>query len=144
MKNILVLCIGNICRSPIAEGLLRHALPDRVVFSAGIGALIGNPADPSSVRLMAEDGIDISAHRAQQVSAALVSRADIIFVMDTEQKKWVESQYTGARGKVFRLCESTNTDVPDPYREGIERFREAQKLIEDGVTFWSAQIKRMS
>jgi protein-tyrosine phosphatase len=144
MKEILVLCIGNICRSPMAEGLLRTTLSDRNVRSAGIGALIGKPADPLSVQLMAENRIDISAHRAQQISTALVSQAEIILVMDTEQKKWVEAQYIAARGKVFRLCESLNRDVPDPYREGIERFREAQHLIKDGVTFWSAQIKRMS
>jgi protein-tyrosine phosphatase len=144
MKRILVLCIGNICRSPMAEAMLKHALPNRVVFSAGLGALIGKPADPFSVQLMQEQGIDISEHRAQQISAALVSQADLILVMDSEQKKYVETQYVGARGKVFRLGEAAKADIPDPYREGIESFRTAHRLIEEGVQFWAEQITKLS
>lgn len=144
MKNILVICIGNICRSPMAEALLKKSLPDRFVYSAGLGAMIGKPADPLSVQLMAEQGIDITTHRAQQISTPLVSHADLILVMDSEQKKYIETQYIGTRGKVFRLCEATKVDVPDPYREGIESFRAAQRLIEDGVRFWTEQIVKMS
>lgn len=143
MKQILVLCIGNICRSPMAEGMLKRALPDRVVRSAGLGALIGKPADPLSVQLMAEQGIDITEHRAQQISAGLVAQAELILVMDAEQKQYVETQYMGARGKVFRLCEATKVDIPDPYHEGIESFREAYTLIDEGVRFWVEQIERM-
>jgi protein-tyrosine phosphatase len=143
MKNILVLCIGNICRSPMAAGMLEHALPGRTVRSAGISALIGKPADPFSVQLMTEAGIDITTHRAQQISQALVTEADLIFVMDAEQKNYVESRYIGARGKVFRLAESKKADIPDPYREGIESFRSAQQLIADGVQFWSERIRQM-
>jgi protein-tyrosine phosphatase len=143
MREILVLCIGNICRSPMAEGLLKRALPDRIIRSAGVGALIGKPADPLSVKLMDEEGVDISDHCAQQVSSRLISQADLILVMDLEQKKYIESHFVGARGKVFRLCEDRKIDVPDPYREGIESFRVAQKLIEEGVKFWVGQIKKM-
>jgi protein-tyrosine phosphatase len=143
MKNILVLCIGNICRSPMAEALLKQAFPGRQIRSAGLGALIGNAADPFSVRIMAECELDISAHRAQQVSAALVAEADLILVMDLDQKKAVEMKYPPARGKVFRLGEAAKVDIPDPYREGIESFRSAYRLIKDGVNFWTGQINRL-
>jgi protein-tyrosine phosphatase len=143
MQRILVLCIGNICRSPMAEGMLRHALPDKTVCSAGLGALIGKPADPLSLQLMGEQNIDISAHRAQQISASLVAQAELILVMDLDQKKYVETQYVGARGKVFRLGEGEKIDVPDPYREGIESFRNAHRMIADGVQFWVDRIVRM-
>jgi len=128
----------------MAEGMLKHRLPDRTVHSAGLGALIGKPADPFSIQLMAEHGIDINAHRAQQISVALVSQADLILVMDLDQKKYVETRYVGARGKVFRLCEVIKSDVPDPYREGIDNFRSAYRLIEQGVAFWTAQIARLT
>lgn len=144
MQNILVLCIGNICRSPMAEGMLRAALPGKTVSSAGLGALIGKPADPLSVQLMAEQGIDISAHRAQQISSSLVVQAEIIFVMDLDQKRHVEMRYAGARGKVFRLGESFKVDIHDPYREGIESFRLAHRLIQEAATVWIDQIKRVS
>jgi protein-tyrosine phosphatase len=143
MKHILVLCIGNICRSPMAEALLQRALPDRTVRSAGVGALIGKPADPYSVQLMNEQGIDISGHRAQQISSALVAQADLILVMDMDQKDYVESRYIGTRGKVFRLGEAAKVDIPDPHTAGIESFRNAQRMIEEGVQFWGEQIRRM-
>ena len=70
MKKILFVCTANICRSPMAQGLLEHALPQAQVRSAGLGALVGMPADAAAVRLMQERGIDISAHRATQISRA--------------------------------------------------------------------------
>jgi protein-tyrosine phosphatase len=143
MKQILVLCIGNICRSPMAEAMLKQALPDRVIQSAGLSALIGKPADPFSVQLMQEQGIDISAHRAQQVAPSLVAQAELILVMDTEQKKYVETHYVGTRGKVYRLGEALKADIPDPYLEGIESFRVAHRMIEEGVQFWAERVRRM-
>jgi protein-tyrosine phosphatase len=144
MNAILVLCIGNICRSPMAEAMLKRELPGRTIRSAGLGALIGKPADPLSVQLMAEQGIDIGAHRAQQISATLVAQAELILVMDTKQKKYVETQYVGSRGKVFRLGEAAKVDIPDPYREGIDSFRAAHLLIDAGVKAWVEQILRMT
>ena len=144
MQNILVICIGNICRSPMAEAMLKAALPGKTVRSAGLGALIGKPADPLAVQLMAEQGVNLTAHRAQQISPALVAQADLILVMDLEQKRHVEAQYMGVRGKVFRLDEPSKADIPDPYREGIESFRTAHRMIDEGVAFWAAQILRMS
>lgn len=143
MNNILVVCIGNICRSPMAEVLLQQALPGRVVRSAGLGALVGKGADPHSIALMAEQGIDLNGHVAQQISQSLVSDADVIFVMDTEQKQHIESQFRGARGKVFRLAEAAGVDIPDPYREGIDSFRNAYRLIAGGVQVWAGQIKQI-
>jgi protein-tyrosine phosphatase len=143
MQNILVLCIGNICRSPMAEGLLRRALPGKTIRSAGTGALIGKPADPFAIQLMAEQGIDISAHRAQNISARLVNEAELILTMDLDQKKYVETHYVASKGKVFRLGEFRKVDIADPYRQGIEQFGVAYRLIEEGVQGFVDQISQM-
>jgi protein-tyrosine phosphatase len=140
MKHLLVLCVGNICRSPMAEGLLARALPDYEVRSAGISALIGRPAEGFAVQLMAEMEIDITEHRAQQISSQLVGWADLILVMDQEQKKYVETQYVASRGKVFRIGEATKNEVPDPYRQSLDRFRNSLGVIKDGVEFWVQHI----
>lgn len=141
INNILVICIGNICRSPIAEGLLKAALPENTVRSAGIGALIGHPADPFSIQLMQEQGIDISAHRAQSLTSSMVSEADIILVMDLEQKRFVEQKYSTSKGKVFRLGEFGKYDIPDPYREDLAVFRQIYSQIAKGV---DALIERIA
>lgn len=144
MNNILVLCIGNICRSPMAEALLRDALPNMTIRSAGLGALVGHPADPFSVQLMAERGLDIRGHRAQQIATSLVRDADLILTMDREQKKAVESRYVESKGKVFRLGEFGNYDIADPYREGIDSFRTAYQLIDDGVKVFVQRIGQIA
>jgi protein-tyrosine phosphatase len=144
MQNILVICIGNICRSPMAEGLLKQALPGKSIRSAGLGALVGRPADPLSVQIMAEQGIDISEHRAQSISTRMVQEADLILTMDLEQKQRVETDYVGSRGKVFRLGEFAKLDIADPYRQGIDSFRAAHSLIRQGVQVFAGRIARLS
>ncbi|MGS0742804.1 low molecular weight protein-tyrosine-phosphatase [Glaciimonas sp. GG7] len=133
ISNILIICIGNICRSPIAEGLLKVALPGKTVRSAGIGAMIGYPADPLSVQLMQEQGIDIGTHRAQSLLTWMVGDADIILVMDLEQKRFIEQKYPSSKGKVFRLGEFGHYDIPDPYQEDLTVFRQTYSLIAQGV-----------
>ncbi|MCK5919237.1 MAG: low molecular weight protein arginine phosphatase, partial [Cocleimonas sp.] len=75
-KNIMIVCIGNICRSPIGEVLLKHYKPELNVFSSGLGALVGKPADPKSVELMRQKNINLDNHCAQQINSVLVSSSD--------------------------------------------------------------------
>lgn len=144
IRNILVVCIGNICRSPMAEGLLAAALPDAQVASAGLGALVGERADAIACELMQERGITIEGHRARQISFDACQRADLILVMDGEQRRAVEERYLFASGKVFRLCEFSDQDVPDPYRAGRASFERSLTLIEDGTQQWVKRISRVS
>jgi len=83
MFEILMVCTGNICRSPMAAGLLRHMLPtdleNRIqVISAGTHAMHGHQAAPFAVQAMARQGIDISGHRARMIDRTLVRRASLI------------------------------------------------------------------
>lgn len=140
IKQILVVCIGNICRSPMAEGLLKQALPDLRVTSAGLGALVGHPADPLAQALMSGAGIDISAHRARQITDAIARDADLILVMDEQQKAQMAKQYPYARGRVFRLAEAAKKDIPDPYRQSPELFDAVFELAQNGVNDWVKRI----
>lgn len=141
-NRILVICTGNVCRSPMAEALLASRLgPGYSVASAGIGALIGAPADPEAVALMAERGLDIRAHVARQIDMTLVRDHELLLVMDEGQGTWVCERYPFARGRVFRLGHWRNENVPDPFRLGRIAFERALALIERGVADWVARIK---
>ncbi|MGJ7536762.1 MULTISPECIES: low molecular weight protein-tyrosine-phosphatase [Variovorax] len=145
MRSVLTVCIGNICRSPMAEGLLAAGLPHLRVFSAGTGALVGKPADPMSQALMRRRGIDISDHIAQQVSQMLCRQADLILVMDREQRRHLEATYPFVRGKVFRIAEfSVAQDVPDPYGKDEAAFEHALALIDAGVRTWIERILKIT
>jgi protein-tyrosine phosphatase len=140
IRRILVVCIGNICRSPMAEGLFRQAIPGVQIGSAGLSAMVGCGADPIAVQIMAGAGVDISSHRARMLTDAIVRDADLILVMDDLQRQQVSMQYPHTRGKVFRLAEAARQDIPDPYRQDAEVFHAVFSLIENGVTEWANRI----
>ena len=140
IRRILVVCIGNICRSPMAEGLLRQALPGAQISSAGVAALVGRGADPIAVQIMAGAGVDITSHRARTLNDAIARDADLILVMDEAQRQQISAQYPYTRGKIFRLAEAAKQDIPDPYRQDPQVFRTVFSLIENGVKEWVKRI----
>ena len=143
MNHILTLCIGNICRSPIAEALLKQQFPEKTVWSAGLGALVGHPADQLSVDVATAHGLDLSAHRAQQLVSWMCQSADMILVMEQDHKTQIEQQYPLVRGKVFRLGELGQFDIADPYRQPKAAFEAAYARIARGVADWAPRIRQL-
>lgn len=143
MKAILVVCEGNICRSPMAEAVLAAALPDVRLHSAGLSALVGQPADDVAVELLAARGLDIAPHRARQINRQLCLDSDLVFVMEKEQRRRLEKTYPETCGRVFRLGEFLDQDVPDPYRQSPEAFRSALALIDKSISQWVPRIQRL-
>ncbi|ABC39533.1 low molecular weight protein-tyrosine-phosphatase [Burkholderia thailandensis] len=141
IDSILVVCEGNLCRSPMAAALFAASLPGRTVTSAGFNALVGLPAAPLAQDVMRERGIDLSAHRAQQLGRAQCATADLILVMDHGQRRLVEERHPLARGKVFRIGEHENFDVHDPYRQPRFVFERSARLLELGVNGWLARLR---
>ena len=144
IKNVLIICIGNICRSPIGEALLAVAVqkthPEVVVSSAGLGALVGRPADPVSQELMQARGLDISAHRARQTTPELIFGSDLILTMSTEQQLQLEQEYPGARGRVHRIGKWGEYDISDPFKRPKTAFEHALILIEQGIDEWYRKL----
>lgn len=144
INHILFICVGNICRSPMAEGLLAHAaaklnLPVQVT-SAGLNALVGEPAHPSAQKLLEQHGIDISNHRARQATPQILLKADLILTMETWQVVQIQTDMPSLCGRVHRLGKWGEYDIFDPFQKGQDNFVRALELIEQGVKDWQVRI----
>ena len=139
-NNILVVCVGNICRSPMAEALLKQRFPNKNVDSAGVGALVGHSADPAALEIMAKQEIDITNHVAKQIDENLAKTADIIFTMSDGQTKWIEERWPFCRGKTFKLGHWMSKDIADPYKHEMSAFKTAYQDIVDSLEQWADKI----
>ncbi|AMP15037.1 low molecular weight protein-tyrosine-phosphatase [Collimonas pratensis] len=140
INSILIVCIGNICRCPMALAMFARKLPGVQLSSAGIDAVVGAPADPFAIELMRRRGIDIEAHRGQQLRAWHCESAELILVMDLPQKQFIEKHYPTTRGKLFRLGEYGRFDIFDPHQKNLGEFERCLTLIDRGVDEWAARI----
>ena len=138
--NILVVCVGNICRSPMAEALLKQRYPDKAIDSAGVGALVGHPADPAALEIMTERQLDITKHMAKQIDEKLAKKADIIFTMSDGQTKWIEERWPFCRGKTFKLGHWMNKDIADPYKHDMSAFETAYQDIVESLEQWADKV----
>jgi protein-tyrosine phosphatase len=140
--TVLFVCSGNTCRSPMAAGLARQmlarehgvseaALPEVgiEVRSAGVSAMAGAPASEPAVRAMRGEGVDLTHHRSQPVTAALVEQADVIYAMTEAHREAVLSLVPTAAGKTHRL--DPQQDIGDPigadeatYRQTADQMRQ--------------------
>ena len=139
IKRVLIVCVGNICRSPIAEAVFRHRLADEriVVESAGLAALAGNPIDPLAEAVLAEHGLTAASHVARQISPALIDAADIVLAMDKRHVSAIHAQAPHARGKTFLLGRwQGDRPVPDPYGKPREAFSRTYELVGEAVDSW--------
>ena len=147
-RSVLVVCTGNICRSPTAEGVLRAAverrgLADRIeVASAGTHDYhVGEPPDARAVRHARKRGYDLGALRASQVSRADFERFDYILAMDRGHLRMLRALAPAkARAKLGLFLEASgrwkDEDVPDPYYGGPEDFEQVLDMAEEAAERW--------
>ncbi|MFP0970369.1 low molecular weight protein-tyrosine-phosphatase [Acinetobacter baumannii] len=139
-KNILVVCIGNICRSPMAEYFLKQQHPQLNIESAGISGLVGHQADNKAQLCMQRLGIDMQPHVARKLSAEHLKKADLILVMSHNQQKHIEQTWPFAKGKIYRLGHWQNKNVPDPYQHDQAFFDETCQLIQQCAADWKSHF----
>jgi len=137
IQNILLVCTGNICRSPLAASLLEKALKehglDVTVTSAGTGAWDGAPASEGAYLVGLERGLDLSGHRARLLSRELVESADLILTMARHHRARVDE--LGGEGRVFVLGEYAgrgpeSVEVSDPFGGDLEVYRDTCQELE--------------
>jgi protein-tyrosine-phosphatase len=145
MSRILIVCTGNVCRSPMAVGLLRRRLavggigskPE--VASAGTWALNDQPATPHAVQVMAERGVDIGQHVAQPITSELVASADLILAMSREHAHAIRTTWPQYAWKVHLLSEMAGKrrSIRDPYGGSLQEYRlcadTIARYIDEGI-----------
>lgn len=151
MVRVLFVCMGNICRSPIAQGVLenvlrREGLQDEVsVDSAGTGAWhVGSPPDERAQRSASLRGLDLSAQRARRISPEDCDAFDYILTMDEDNYRAVASLCRGSavvRPFLDFAHDSPEREVPDPYYGGPEGFDHVLDLVEEASEGLLADIR---
>ncbi len=149
--RILMVCLGNICRSPLAEGILKSKLDSNnfSIDSAGTGHWhVGDSPDQRSIKVAKKYGIDISNQRGRQFSSGDFNDFDIIYVMDNENKRNVLGLAPDEKSKekvkliLNELFENENVDVPDPYHGGEYDFEHVFKLLDEASEIISKKLQK--
>lgn len=139
--SILVVCTGNICRSPIAENLLRMHVRDIIARSAGIAAVIGSEMDPVSRAVAASHGLECQPHVARQLSRDMCGEADLILVMDHYHREAVSAMSPHSRGKIFLLGRFLDdAEIPDPFQKSHEVYESVHCMLEKATRSWAAKL----
>ena len=140
--SILVVCVGNICRSPTAERLLKQALPHKTISSAGISALAGHAADDTATAVADQNGVSLEGHVARQLTRELCQQHDLILVMEQKHIEAVTRIAPEVRGKTMLYDHWIKRDIPDPYRQSREAFEFTYDLLADATQAWAQRLKK--
>ncbi len=144
-NRILVICTGNICRSPYAEARLKQLLPDKHIDSAGVATekskLQDSPADPKAIKVGQEQGLDLSLHKAKQVTQQIVDDVDLILAMERDQIEQLCEIIPTARSKAFLFGHWIGlSTIDDPYLQDESAFRQAFVNIDKAAQSWQRKL----
>jgi len=135
--SVLVVCMGNICRSPIGEMLLRQYCPRIQTGSAGIAALEGHELYPIAREVALENQIQVSQHRARQLTDSLCRTYDLLLVMEKKHLELVSRIAPQARGKTLLFGHWQGLDIPDPYMKDRVFFQKVHQMLDRAAADWA-------
>jgi len=137
-RSVLVVCVGNICRSPVGERFLAGALPTLRVGSAGLHAVVGHPADAQAAEAAGRQGIGVDGHVARSLTAALGAEHDLILVMERAHRREIADRFPQLVGRtmLFGQWIDEGVDIPDPHRQPAEVHEQTVALIRRAGAAW--------
>ncbi|MFV8868475.1 protein tyrosine phosphatase [Serratia fonticola] len=140
-NSILVVCVGNICRSPTGERILQVLLKNKKIDSAGIAAVVGHDADKTASLVAEEHGISLSNHVAKQITKELCHQNDLILVMEKKHIELVCKIAPEVRGKIMLFGHwDGGFEISDPYRQSKESFSFVYEKLYESATQWAKKI----
>ena len=145
VKSILVVCVGNICRSPVGERLLAAKLAERgagiAVSSAGIGALVGQGADETAEQVARDRGLSLEGHIARQFTHELGQDADLILVMEPGHRREIAREVPALSGRVMLFDHwQGGKGIEDPYRHPAGFHETVQSRIAEAAESWASRL----
>ncbi|HAT4986152.1 TPA: protein tyrosine phosphatase [Serratia marcescens] len=141
--SILVVCIGNICRSPTGERMLKQLLPGKKLDSAGLGALVGKPADNMAAEVARENGLSLEGHSGKQLTASMCREYDLILVMEKGHIDAVCRLAPEVRGKTMLFGHWLGQrEIADPYRQSREAFEFVYHTLAEASQKWAQALSR--
>jgi protein-tyrosine phosphatase len=142
-RSILVVCVGNICRSPVGAQILRQNLSHLNIGSAGLHGLVGEGADPLAREAAALHGVDLSGHVARQLTPELGAAHDLLLVMEKAHRTEIAQRMPQLVGRtvLFGQWIDGGIDIPDPYRRTREVHAQTVALIKRAADAWSDRLK---
>ena len=143
-KKVLFVCVGNVCRSPMAACILKARLPDKsfTITSAGVSALVDEPMDPLACDVLKSHGYQDIEHKSIQLQLAQIQDADLILVTEKKLMDVVLRLSPEARGKTFTMGKwQGDRDIPDPYKQSRMVFEHTFVLINEAITSWINYLK---
>lgn len=145
ISNILCVCTGNICRSPLAEGALQAALPDLAIRSAGLHAVVGHPVEANAAQSARDIDLPLKPeHSAHQIGREDLVAADLVLVMDKGHLDEIRRRWPEFSGKTLLMGHfEGGREIPDPYRRDYIHFLKAAEMIRDDAALWASQISAM-
>ncbi|POU03302.1 low molecular weight protein-tyrosine-phosphatase Wzb [Escherichia sp. ESNIH1] len=140
-NKILVVCVGNICRSPTGERLLKHYQPALTVESAGLGALVGKGADATAISVAQDNQLSLAGHSARQLTGKMCREYDLILVMEKRHIAALCEIAPEMRGKVMLFGHwDGEREIPDPYRKSREAFEAVYTLLDRSARQWAQAL----
>ena len=141
MNSILVVCVGNICRSPVGERILASLLPKVKVTSAGIGAMVGHSADSTATEVAELQGISLNGHVARQFTNRIGEESDLILVMEEGHRREISKQAPHLLGRIMLFDHwSGGAGIPDPYKRPLAFHQNTFDLISTAAGAWARRL----
>lgn len=147
-ESILVVCRANVCRSPVAEALLKFRMQNRKITSAGlsVAAMEGQGVAPVARQLAEADGLDLSSHQAKRIDREMIETADLILTMTEDQRRAIGERSPTAIGKTLLFGHwlegggAQGVEIPDPYRKSREAYAHVHRLLVKAADEWQRKL----